>query len=205
MARLPACGPVHRHPSTNEVGEGYISQVDSHCRASADLGRIADADADVQILVVDDEGEVRTLLRKCFEREGFRVVEAKDGAELRARHRAAPDQPDNPRSHAGRGGRPGARPRGPGQMQHPHRHDQRQGRHDRPRRRARARCGRLHHQAVPAARGSGPGARRAAALRARRGAGRARCLRARALRLRGHGARCHRPGADPRRRESRWS
>ncbi len=41
--------------------------------------------ADVQILVVDDEGEVRTLLRKCFEREGFRVVEAKDGAELRAR------------------------------------------------------------------------------------------------------------------------
>ena len=42
------------------------------------------SNADVQILVVDDEGEVRTLLRKCFEREGFRVVEAKDGAELHA-------------------------------------------------------------------------------------------------------------------------
>ena len=43
------------------------------------------ASANVQILVVDDEAEVRTLLRKCFEREGFQVVEAKDGAELRAR------------------------------------------------------------------------------------------------------------------------
>jgi DNA-binding response OmpR family regulator len=43
------------------------------------------AGANVQILVVDDEAEVRALLRKCFEREGFQVVEAKDGAELRAR------------------------------------------------------------------------------------------------------------------------
>ena len=42
------------------------------------------AGANVQILVVDDEAEVRALLRKCFEREGFQVVEAKDGAELRA-------------------------------------------------------------------------------------------------------------------------
>lgn len=42
------------------------------------------AGASVAILVVDDEGEVRTLLRKCFEREGFHVLEAKDGAELRA-------------------------------------------------------------------------------------------------------------------------
>ena len=42
------------------------------------------AGANVEILVVDDEGEVRALLRKCFEREGFRVIEAKDGAELRA-------------------------------------------------------------------------------------------------------------------------
>jgi DNA-binding response OmpR family regulator len=42
------------------------------------------AGANVEILVVDDEGEVRALLRKCFEREGFRVLEAKDGAELRA-------------------------------------------------------------------------------------------------------------------------
>ena len=42
------------------------------------------AGANAQILVVDDEGEVRALLRKCFEREGFQVVEAKDGAELRA-------------------------------------------------------------------------------------------------------------------------
>jgi two-component system, OmpR family, response regulator len=43
------------------------------------------ASANVLIMVVDDEGEVRALLRKCFEREGFQVVEAKDGAELRAR------------------------------------------------------------------------------------------------------------------------
>ena len=43
------------------------------------------AGVSVAILVVDDEGEVRTLLRKCFEREGFHVLEAKDGAELRAR------------------------------------------------------------------------------------------------------------------------
>jgi DNA-binding response OmpR family regulator len=42
------------------------------------------ANANVQILVVDDEAEVRALLRKCLEREGFQVVEAKDGAEMRA-------------------------------------------------------------------------------------------------------------------------
>jgi two-component system OmpR family response regulator len=43
------------------------------------------ANAKIQVLVVDDEPEIRTLLRKCFEREGFHVAEAKDGAELRAR------------------------------------------------------------------------------------------------------------------------
>ncbi len=36
------------------------------------------------ILVVDDEPEIRTLLRKCFEREGFAVLEAGDGEGLRA-------------------------------------------------------------------------------------------------------------------------
>ncbi len=35
------------------------------------------------ILVVDDEPEVRTLLRRCFEMDGYRVVEAATGAELR--------------------------------------------------------------------------------------------------------------------------
>jgi DNA-binding response OmpR family regulator len=40
--------------------------------------------ANTRILVVDDEPEIRVLLRKCFEREGFEVAEAKDGAELRA-------------------------------------------------------------------------------------------------------------------------
>ena len=34
------------------------------------------------ILVVDDEAPVRTLLRECFELEGYRVLEAKDGREL---------------------------------------------------------------------------------------------------------------------------
>ena len=37
-----------------------------------------------RILVVDDEPEVRTLLRRCFELEGYAVDEAKDGAEMRA-------------------------------------------------------------------------------------------------------------------------
>jgi DNA-binding response OmpR family regulator len=36
------------------------------------------------ILVVDDDPKVRTLLRRCFEGEGFSVSEAKDGSELRA-------------------------------------------------------------------------------------------------------------------------
>jgi len=44
----------------------------------------------VQILVVDDEAEIRTLLRRCFEREGYQVLEAKDGAEFRARIEQAP-------------------------------------------------------------------------------------------------------------------
>jgi two-component system, OmpR family, response regulator len=37
----------------------------------------------VHILVVDDDPKVRTLLRRCFEGEGFAVSDAKDGAELR--------------------------------------------------------------------------------------------------------------------------
>ncbi len=36
------------------------------------------------ILVVDDDPKVRTLLRRCFQGEGFAVSEAQDGAELRA-------------------------------------------------------------------------------------------------------------------------
>jgi DNA-binding response OmpR family regulator len=36
------------------------------------------------ILVVDDDPKVRTLLRRCFEGEGFSVSEARDGTELRA-------------------------------------------------------------------------------------------------------------------------
>jgi DNA-binding response OmpR family regulator len=36
------------------------------------------------LLVVDDDPKVRTLLRRCFEGEGFLVSAAKDGAELRA-------------------------------------------------------------------------------------------------------------------------
>ena len=44
----------------------------------------------ITILVVDDDAEVRTLLRRCFELEGYHVVEAKDGAELRASMQARP-------------------------------------------------------------------------------------------------------------------
>ncbi len=39
-------------------------------------------DKPTRILVVDDEPEIRALLRTLFEREGFTVLEAKDGAEL---------------------------------------------------------------------------------------------------------------------------
>jgi DNA-binding response OmpR family regulator len=46
---------------------------------------LAMANANGHILVVDDEPEIRALLRKCFEREGFQVTEARNGAELRAR------------------------------------------------------------------------------------------------------------------------
>jgi DNA-binding response OmpR family regulator len=36
------------------------------------------------ILIVDDDPKVRTLLRRCFEAEGFSVCEAQSGAELHA-------------------------------------------------------------------------------------------------------------------------
>ena len=39
----------------------------------------------ITILVVDDDADVRMVLRRCFELEGYAVTEAKDGAELRAR------------------------------------------------------------------------------------------------------------------------
>ncbi len=34
------------------------------------------------ILVVDDEEPIRTLLRECFELDGYRVLEARDGSEM---------------------------------------------------------------------------------------------------------------------------
>jgi two-component system OmpR family response regulator len=37
------------------------------------------------ILVVDDDAEIRALLRRAFERDGFVVSEARNGAEMRAR------------------------------------------------------------------------------------------------------------------------
>ena len=40
-------------------------------------------EAAVGILVVDDDSEIRTLLRNRFEKEGFVVSEAKDGTEMR--------------------------------------------------------------------------------------------------------------------------
>jgi DNA-binding response OmpR family regulator len=48
--------------------------------------------ANAQILVVDDDAEVRLLLRKCLEREGFKVVEACNGAQMRT---AIEQQPIN--------------------------------------------------------------------------------------------------------------
>ncbi len=42
------------------------------------------------ILIVDDDAAVRTLLRDCFELEGYKISEAKDGAELAAMLAEAP-------------------------------------------------------------------------------------------------------------------
>ena len=42
-------------------------------------------DTAIHILVVDDEAQVRTLLRSRFEKEGFTVWEASDGAGMRQR------------------------------------------------------------------------------------------------------------------------
>lgn len=39
-------------------------------------------DAATHILVVDDDPQVRKLLRRCFETEGYRISEAADGAQL---------------------------------------------------------------------------------------------------------------------------
>ena len=44
----------------------------------------------VHILVVDDEAQIRALLRARFEKEGFRVTEASDGAGLQAALEAGP-------------------------------------------------------------------------------------------------------------------
>ena len=38
----------------------------------------------VNILIVDDDAEVRSLLREFFELEGYCVSEARDGAQMRA-------------------------------------------------------------------------------------------------------------------------
>jgi DNA-binding response OmpR family regulator len=42
------------------------------------------------ILVVDDDAQIRLLLRRCFEGEGYRVTEAASGAEALERVAAAP-------------------------------------------------------------------------------------------------------------------
>ena len=46
--------------------------------------------AAVHVLVVDDDAQIRTLLRNRFEKEGFRVSEAADGSAMRARLGEAP-------------------------------------------------------------------------------------------------------------------
>jgi DNA-binding response OmpR family regulator len=44
----------------------------------------------MHILVVDDDEAVRALLRECFELEGYKVLEAQDGAELGMRLAESP-------------------------------------------------------------------------------------------------------------------
>ena len=41
-------------------------------------------DHELHILVVDDDGQIRKMLRRCFEGEGYRVSEASDGAGVQA-------------------------------------------------------------------------------------------------------------------------
>jgi two-component system, OmpR family, response regulator len=49
----------------------------------ANVAKLSGQNAETTILVVDDEPEVRTLLRECLELENFRVIEAGDGAGLK--------------------------------------------------------------------------------------------------------------------------
>ncbi len=56
------------------------------------MPEIQSRDGSLPILVVDDEQEVRALLRKCMEQEGFSVLEARDGRELKAALAAGPVQ-----------------------------------------------------------------------------------------------------------------
>ena len=61
---------------------------DMRLKSQIFVDRAMTAASPTHVLVVDDDAEVRTLLRRCFEMEGYTVGEAKDGAEMRA-HMAA--------------------------------------------------------------------------------------------------------------------
>ena len=100
------------------------------------------------ILLVDDEESIQKLLTYPLERDGYRVVQARDGDEALRRFDGGADRPRRARRDAAEA----RRPRG---LQAAARDEPRPDHHaDRPRRRGRqgarprARRGRLHHQAV---------------------------------------------------------
>ena len=100
------------------------------------------------ILLVDDEDAVQKLLTYPLEREGYRVVSARDGEEALDLLRRRESGPRRPRHHAA----PPRRARGlqaPAGAQHrADHHAHRARRRARQGRRPRARRGRLHHEAV---------------------------------------------------------
>ena len=133
-------------------------------------GEVAFSTVDpLDILVVDDESELREQLRRLFARDGHRVTAVADGRS--AIDRASTDRYDIVLLDVALGGGPGrlrrlphaARPAQRGADHHAHRPRQRGRRRPRPR----GRRGRLRDQAVRPGGAAQPHPRRAAARRAR--------------------------------------
>src|ERR1043166_3324394 len=102
------------------------------------------------VLVVEDESALVTLLRYNLEREGYRVLEARDGEE--ALLVSSEEKPDVVLLDW-------MLPQLSGDAQRPHHHADGARRGNRPRTRTRSRRRRLHHQAVLHDRAGGPAAR----------------------------------------------
>ena len=179
----PLTGPLgepglRRAAAVLEGGTAMASEsraATSRCRPAGHHSSMPDSST---ILLVDDEESVQKLLTYPLERDGFRVVPARDGEEALARFARGAGRPRRARHHAAearraRGLQAPARPElGADHHAHGPRRRARQGA------RARARRRRLHHEAVLDPRVPEPRAG-AAAPRVRAAAGRRRRGRSR--------------------------